>query len=43
MGTYYPSVIEKTGQGEIHYDIFTRLLKERIIFISGEIKRCQKK
>ena len=37
MGTYYPSVIEKTGQGEIHYDIFTRLLKERIIFISGEI------
>lgn len=37
MGTYYPSVIEKTGQGEIHYDIFTRLLKERIVFISGEI------
>lgn len=37
MGTYYPSVIERTGQGETRYDIFTRLLKDRIIFIGGEV------
>lgn len=37
MGAYYPSVIERTGQGETRYDIFTRLLKDRIIFIGGEI------
>jgi len=37
MGTYFPYVIEKTGQGERSYDIFTRLLKDRIVFIGGEI------
>ncbi len=37
MGAYYPTIIEKTGQGESRYDIFTRLLKDRVIFISGEI------
>ena len=32
-----PYVIEQTGKGERQYDIFSRLLMERIIFISGEI------
>lgn len=32
-----PIVIEQTGRGERAYDIFSRLLKERIIFITGEI------
>jgi len=32
-----PIVIEQTGRGERAYDIFSRLLKERIIFIVGEI------
>lgn len=33
-----PSVIEKTGYGERHYDIFSRLLKDRIIFIGDPIE-----
>ena len=37
MNTYLPSVIEKTGNVEHSYDIFSRLLKDRIIFIDGEI------
>lgn len=32
-----PFVIEKTGYGERHYDIFSRLLKDRIIFIGSPI------
>ncbi len=32
-----PSVVEKTHNGERVYDIYSRLLKDRIIFISGEI------
>ncbi len=32
-----PTVIEKTHQGERAYDIYSRLLKERIIFLSGPI------
>ena len=32
-----PSIIEKTKTGERAYDIYSRLLKDRIIFISGEI------
>ena len=32
-----PVVIDKEIDGERSYDIFSRLLKERIIFISGEI------
>ncbi len=32
-----PIVIERTGRGERSYDIFSRLLKDRIIFISGAI------
>ncbi|EHR36326.1 ATP-dependent Clp endopeptidase proteolytic subunit ClpP [Helcococcus kunzii] len=32
-----PTVIETTNRGERAYDIYSRLLKERIIFVSGEI------
>jgi len=32
-----PIVIEKTGRGERAYDIYSRLLKDRIVFISGPI------
>jgi len=32
-----PIVIEQTGRGERSYDIYSRLLKERIIFLGGEI------
>ncbi len=32
-----PYVIEQTSRGERQYDIFSRLLMERIVFISGEI------
>ena len=34
---YVPYVIEKTGRGERSYDIYSRLLKDRIIMLSGEI------
>jgi len=32
-----PMVVEQTSRGERSYDIFSRLLKERIIFLSGEV------
>lgn len=32
-----PMVIEQTGRVERSYDIYSRLLKDRIIFLSGEI------
>jgi ATP-dependent Clp protease, protease subunit len=32
-----PMVIENSGKGERSYDIYSRLLKERIVFINGEI------
>lgn len=32
-----PTVIEQSGQGERAYDIYSRLLKDRIIMVSGEI------
>lgn len=32
-----PTVIESTGRGERAYDIFSRLLKERIIFLNGPV------
>jgi ATP-dependent Clp protease protease subunit len=34
---YIPYVIEQTGRGERSYDIFSRLLKERIIFLGSEV------
>ena len=33
QGNLVPIVIEKTGRGERSYDIYSRLLKDRIIFI----------
>jgi len=33
-----PTVIETTGRGERAYDIFSRLLKERIILVNGQIE-----
>ncbi|MGI6109423.1 MAG: ATP-dependent Clp endopeptidase proteolytic subunit ClpP [Eubacteriaceae bacterium] len=32
-----PVVVEQTGRGERSYDIYSRLLKERIIFLDGEV------
>lgn len=37
MNTLVPMVVEQTNRGERSYDIYSRLLKERIIFISGPI------
>lgn len=37
MQTLVPMVVEQTSRGERAYDIFSRLLKERIIFITGPI------
>ena len=37
MSYLIPTVLEKTSLGERAYDIYSRLLKERIIFISGPI------
>ncbi len=38
MSILVPTVIEKTHQGERAYDIYSRLLKERIIFLTGVIE-----
>lgn len=35
--SYVPIVVEQTNRGERSYDIYSRLLKDRIIFLSGEI------
>jgi len=32
-----PTVVEKSGRGEVAYDIYSRLLKERIVFVGGEV------
>ena len=37
MNTLVPMVVEQTSRGERAYDIFSRLLKERIIFITGPV------
>ena len=37
MSTLVPIVIEKTGRGERSYDIFSRLLNDRIIFMGGPV------
>jgi len=38
VGAYNPFIIEKTGIGETRYDIWSKLLQERIIFLGGEIR-----
>ncbi len=37
MSTLIPIVIEKTGRGERAYDIYSRLLKDRIIMLTGAV------
>lgn len=37
MNTLVPTVIEQTGRGERAFDIYSRLLKERIIFLTGQV------
>ncbi len=37
MNTLVPMVVEQTNRGERSYDIFSRLLKERIIFLVGPV------
>ena len=37
MGHLVPMVVEQTARGERAYDIFSRLLKERIVFVGGGI------
>lgn len=35
---FVPTVIETTGRGERAYDIFSRLLRERIIMVNGQVE-----
>lgn len=37
MSYYIPYVIEQTGRGERSYDIYSRLLKDRIIFLGSQV------
>jgi ATP-dependent Clp protease protease subunit len=37
MMNHVPMVVEQSGRGERAYDIYSRLLKERIIFLIGEV------
>jgi ATP-dependent Clp protease protease subunit len=38
MNTLIPMVVEQTNRGERAYDIYSRLLKERIVFVTGPIE-----
>ena len=38
MSYYVPVVVERTSRGERSYDIYSRLLKDRIVMLSGEIE-----
>ncbi|MCX7049182.1 MAG: ATP-dependent Clp endopeptidase proteolytic subunit ClpP [Candidatus Sumerlaeota bacterium] len=37
MSYYVPIVVEQTERGERHYDIYSRLLKDRVIFLGSEV------
>ena len=37
MNTLIPMVVEQSGRGERAYDIYSRLLKERIVFLVGAV------
>jgi len=37
MGVLVPYVVEQTGRGERSYDIYSRLLKDRIVFLGGSV------
>ena len=38
MNVLVPMVVEQTNRGERAYDIYSRLLKERIIFVTGVVE-----
>ena len=38
MNTLVPMVVEQSARGERAYDIYSRLLKERIIFVTGPVE-----
>ena len=38
INSLIPMVVEQTAKGERSYDIYSRLLKERIIFLSGQVQ-----
>ncbi len=38
MSSLIPMVVEQTAKGERSYDIYSRLLKERIVFLTGEVE-----
>ena len=38
LSSLVPTVVEQTNRGERSYDIFSRLLKERIIFVTGPVE-----
>tara|TARA_R110000868_G_scaffold189695_2_gene433131 strand:- start:175242 stop:175862 length:621 start_codon:yes stop_codon:yes gene_type:complete len=38
MANLVPMVVEQTARGERSYDIFSRLLKERVIFLNGQVE-----
>ncbi len=38
MNTLVPMVVEQTNRGERAYDIYSRLLKERVIFVTGPVE-----
>ena len=38
MNNLIPMVVEQTTRGERAYDIYSRLLKERIVFLVGNVK-----
>lgn len=40
MSYFEPSVIEKTPYGERAYDVYSRLLKDRVIFLRGEVNEA---
>src|SRR3546814_3761202 len=37
-GTLVPVVVEQTSRGERSFDIFSRLLRERIVFVTGQVE-----
>ena len=42
MMNLVPMVVEQTNRGERAYDIFSRLLKERIIFLTGPVTKMMR-
>ena len=38
MSALVPMVVEQTAKGERSYDIYSRLLKDRVIFLTGQVE-----